>query len=204
MPDHHHDDPTSPSEPGHQLGPGDHRGPSPQEAAEALGRAERARVGEDRDRAVLARGTIVSGLAMGAYLGILMALDRGSDLGLLAMVAFVVLLGAVSLWQRRAARSVPRGTRRTVNRAGLATIGVGLVGIVVLNGLQLVSPASLPVAIGFGLVVAAPLVVAGLLIGRDGAAGPPTGPAAAGPSAAGPSVARSVAAGGAPAERPHR
>ncbi|WP_088320154.1 hypothetical protein [Kineosporia sp. R_H_3] len=146
---------------------------TPQEARERLARAEGTGIDDDADRRVHGLATTAFGLVIGLYVAVQQRLDEAPWEGVLAG-GYVVVLGAVALWQSRASGVVPRRSRR-VGRIGLAgTVAAMLTAVVVLNvreaSRKLAGAAAAPEPLWVlgltGLVVALPMLVAGLLIRR--------------------------------------
>lgn len=120
------------------------------------------------DRRVYAVGTALSGILLGGYLGFMRGIDSRNPWFDGAVVLYIVLVAAIALWQRRAARSVPRGAKR-IGWIGLgATLAVVMVGVGLLNVAYGRTGAPWPMAAALALASAAPLLVAAYVIGRSG------------------------------------
>lgn len=146
---------------------------TPHEAREQLARAGGAGIDDAPDRRVHGLATIAFGVVIGLYVAVQQRLDGAPWEGVLAG-GYVVVIGAVALWQGRASGVVPRRSRR-IGRIGLAgTVAAMLVAIVVLNVRQasreLAGPAGAPESLWVlalvGALVALPMVVAGVRIRR--------------------------------------
>lgn len=144
---------------------------TPQQARERLERAEAATGRREADRRVHGLATAGFGLLVGAYLAVSRIVE-GTAWEYVVLGVYVVLLLWLCLWQSRAARTWPRHVRR-VGRLGLgASMALFVVAVVWLNVREsaaldeVAAPESLAVLVPAGLVVALPMVVAGLVIRR--------------------------------------
>ncbi len=144
-------------------------GPSSPVTAEAQAALERARassIDSGTGRSVHGRAAVGFGVLIGAFF----ALTRTEEpwLGQAVLTAGYVLIAlAIVSWQTRSARVVPRGARR-LGRAGLLTTIVVMVPTLgVLNSIYRDGSPPLLALVASGIVVAAPLVVAGALISRE-------------------------------------
>lgn len=121
-----------------------------------------------RDRRVHALATALSGILLGGYLAAMSGLiDRRSGWHDGAVPLYLLLVGAVAVWQQRAARTIPLGARRLGNLALCAAIGISLVLVVIGHVIwgRDVPPAY---AVALGLATAAPMVLAGRRIAQGG------------------------------------
>lgn len=140
--------------------------PTPAEAQAALHAARATRPGTGHDRRVYALGTALFGLLLGLYLAVVSAWDPHGARGYVMIACYAGLQCGIALWQKRAARTVPRGAKRLGYR-GLVLSGVAaLVGIMVSNAVADGGPISIPVSATVGVLAALPLVLAGWLIDR--------------------------------------
>lgn len=140
------------------------------EASRTLQVAEAAQVTTRHDVEVHAAGTIASGVVIGAFVGI-MSRDYTGFEDILIPAVYLLLIVAISWWQKRAARSVPRGARRTTNRGLAVTMILGFLGIMTVNALSSLngrheSPTVI-MAAALGVVTALPTVIAGLFLRRQ-------------------------------------
>lgn len=150
----------------------DHGNPDARTARETLEGIERQRLGSDRDRSVFARVTMLGGILLGGYVGLLTATANDGTPRLLGILGFAVLTGLLLLWQNSRGATVPLGARRTARIGGVVSVVVAFVGIMVVNGLanadttasEHQAPGAL-LCILLGLAVAVPAVIAGLRIG---------------------------------------
>jgi hypothetical protein len=145
---------------------------TPQEAREQLARAGDTGIDDAPDRQVHGLATMAVGLVIGLYVAVQQRFDGAPWEGAL-VGGYVVVLGAVALWQGRAG-VVPRRSRR-VGRIGLTgTVAAMLVAIVVLNvreaSREVAGSAGAPESLGVlaltGVLVALPMLVAGLMVRR--------------------------------------
>ncbi|MFI2103127.1 hypothetical protein ACH436_07535 [Isoptericola sp. NPDC019693] len=145
-------------------------GPTAQQASAYLERADEVALEDDRARRVHSRVSIGHGLVFGTFAAGVWVADGTRWGGLVTFGAQIVFLVAVLVLTRHretAVRTVPRRARRI---AAVGTICSGipflaLTWFVFIVDLPL--PAPLLAALA-GLVIAAPAVVAGLLIRRGG------------------------------------
>lgn len=138
------------------------------EARRQLDAADTTQLGSTRDRQVHGYATMATGTLIGAYVAVQEALDGVAVWDDVSTAGYVVLVLWLAGWQARAARTVPRNAR-TIARTGLAATAVlTLVAIFVLNAWG----HSVPVAAGYlvlvAVVLAAPMLAAGVLIVRAG------------------------------------
>ncbi len=146
---------------------------TPDQAQAQLDRAEAARVGTDGDRRVHGLATAAFGLVVGAYVALTRVVD-GTWAEYAVLGGYVVLLFGLVWWQKRAARTIPRHARRTGYLGLAGSIVLMLATVVWLNVRQAGYRAEeLPdqpeqplVLLAVALVVALPLLVAGLRIVR--------------------------------------
>ncbi|WP_353950888.1 hypothetical protein V6K52_14760 [Knoellia sp. S7-12] len=101
-----------------------------QQARAALDQADRIALATDRDRRVHGLATAVFGAVMGIYVAAHRFVDgQGwAESGLFG--AYVVILMALAVWQRRAANTTPRGARH-IGYVGLAGSAVLMIASVV-------------------------------------------------------------------------
>ncbi len=142
---------------------------TPEAAAAALASAARTpRPASPRDRRVYAVGTALSGIFLGGYLAFIQAIDRTNGWYEPSVLFYVVLISSVAIWQRRAARAIPLGAKR-IGWIGLALTIPFLFGALLIARLvHGQGPLPWPIAVGFGLAVAAPLVIAAYRIDVSG------------------------------------
>lgn len=135
------------------------------QARTALDEANTRRIGSMRDRRIHGIATALIGIILGAALAI-QPESEGPTLFLLVVIVCFIAVGA---WQTRAARSTPRSTNRTAF-VGIGATVVMVIAFVVLRQTLEVRGDELtwPLRIGSSLLVAAPMIVAGLVIGRGG------------------------------------
>lgn len=139
---------------------------TPQQAREQLDLAGEAATRHRPDRRVHATATAGFGLLIGAYLAV-SRLAEGTGWETPVLTFYVLLLLALTLWQSRGTRTMPRHARRTA-WVGLATTMVLFLTAIVafnvreaqreLDGVAATENALLLVVAG--LVVAAPMLVA--------------------------------------------
>ena len=145
---------------------------TPQQAREQLAEAEAATDRRGGDRRVHALATAGFGLVVGAYLAVSRVTeDTAWEIPVIAL--YVLLLLALAAWQTRGAHTWPRHARRT-SRIGLAVTMVLFLGAVVAFNVReaqqeldgLAPTESVALLVLAGLVVAAPMVVAAVMIDR--------------------------------------
>lgn len=146
---------------------------TPRQAREHLERAEQGTVLDDSSRVIHGNATALFGVVIGAYFALQTALDGVSPWESLLIVGYVVILLGLAVWQSRAARVVPRHSRR-IGWGGLgASVVLMLSAILAANyrqagrmgeGTSGGEPVWLLV-VG-AVLIAAPMVVAGALIRR--------------------------------------
>lgn len=142
---------------------------SRQQAHQALAEAASRRLTTQRDRDVYAAGTMASGVLIGVYIGVLTAGVTGAT-QVAAVAVYLLLLLAISWWQKHAARSVPLGARRATTWATVGTLLVGLAGISTVNALSSTggrhTTPSLGLVLALAVVSSLPLLLAGVLVRR--------------------------------------
>lgn len=154
--------------PDHAL---DHAAGQPQpplsaaDARRALDRAADARIASEADSSVYALATAAFGVLLGAYFAAtrIEVFDEHPGLG---AAGYFLIAAAIGGWQARASRVVPRGARRISTVALVVTCVVIMVVLGVVNSVFREQPQPALALVGAGLVVAAPLLVAGGLIRR--------------------------------------
>lgn len=113
----------------------DHRRPEPDDARAALEAIDAQRLGDDQDRSVFARGTMLGGILLGAYVGLLTATAGEGMLRTIGLLALAGLAGLLLLWQSRRGRTVPLGARKTARAGSIASLVVAMIGIMAVNWL---------------------------------------------------------------------
>ncbi|NNM46435.1 hypothetical protein [Knoellia koreensis] len=145
-----------------------------QQAKAQLAAAQATEVTTTHDRRVHGLATAGFGVAMGAYVAVQRVVDGTSAETPLLAVYAIALLGLVT-WQTRAARSVPRSSR-LVGYVGLAGSFVLMMATIMwlnirgtgrLGGVE-GQPESWGVLLLAGVVIALPMLVAGVRILRGG------------------------------------
>lgn len=141
---------------------------TPEEARGHLAHAEAATGRRAGDRRIHALSTGGMGVAIGAFVALRDAVD-GTAWQTPLQVAYAFALVGLALWQTRASRVVPRGARRTGYTGLSGTLVLALAAIMTLN-YRSVHPVGAVepwwVLAGAGVLVALPMVLAGLLIRR--------------------------------------
>ena len=138
---------------------------SPDEAQRRLAAASMASVGSRRDATVHGLATAGLGILVGAYVAVSEVVDGREPWDDVIVGGYVVLLFALGVLQRRT-HSMPRHTRTAVRWASVPTVLLAFAAIFVMNAWG----HTVPVAPGYlvlaALVVAGPLLVAGVTILR--------------------------------------
>lgn len=137
------------------------------EARAALDSIETQTIGTREDRRIFARGTMLSGLLLGAYVGLLTATAGDGTPRTLGILGSAVLYGLLLVWQNTKGVTIPLGARSTARWGTVSSVVVAFVGIMVVNALANTggtaghqTPGALLSTI-LGLAVAAPIVIAG-------------------------------------------
>lgn len=137
-------------------------------ARDQLDRASRADLASAADRRVYGLYVALIGVIVGGYVAVTRLVDGGSG-SPYVLVGYAALLVAVTVWQSRAARAIPRGAKRKGLFALVGTVVLMIAAITTLNVVEIeVGLQWWHLALG-GLVVALPSVVTGVLIARGGA-----------------------------------
>ena len=144
-----------------QTGPG----ASPDEARAALEQASRTSAVAPRDRTIYAVGTALFGVVLGAFVPLTRALDLGHGPSYLTAI-YLVLAITIAAWQTRAARSVPRGAKKVGYVALTLTVVVSLAFTMTVNWREQTTPSPPSLLVLMGVVIALPMLVAGLVIAR--------------------------------------
>lgn len=139
--------------------------PTDEEARAALRQAELNAVREPHDARVHALATAGFGVAVGLFVA-LSEIVGESRWSILVWALYLFALAGLATWQTVAARSAPRHSKVTGYAAMAVTLLLAMIGIAVLNAWGHDATPSLWLAGLVALVVAAPMLVAGWLIGR--------------------------------------
>jgi hypothetical protein len=149
-----------------------HHDITPQQAREQLAQADAATDRRSGDRRVHALATAGFGLLIGGYLAV-SRLVEDTSWQTLAIVFYVLLLLGLAGWQTRGASTWPRRARRA-SWVGLGTTMALFLGAVIALNVSDAQPGAgttassdnVALLVLAGLVVAAPMLVAAVLIDR--------------------------------------
>lgn len=136
-----------------------------QQASERLDRADAAPLATDRDRSVHGWATAGVGIAVGLNVVLQDIAEAHPPWKGVTLAVYLVVLVGLAAWQTRAARTVPRHSRR------LCWIGLSLTVVLMMASLAMLNVSS-PAVPGFWLraalavLIALPMLVAGWLIRR--------------------------------------
>ncbi|MBR7743509.1 hypothetical protein KC207_09435 [Phycicoccus sp. BSK3Z-2] len=147
---------------------------TPREARRRLDHLEAATANRDAERRIHALATAGFGVLMGGYLTISRVVEE-TRFETVALVLYVVLLGALAAWQTRGALAWPRHARRT-SWLGLGGTFVLFMGAVVLFNVREVAredggapgPENVVLLVAAGVLTATPMLVAAVRIRRGG------------------------------------
>lgn len=138
------------------------------EARESLSAARARSLDRPEDRRVHGLASIGFGLVIGGWTALARPWRDGGPSEVWTHVGYVVLLGALAIWQSRSARTWPRGSRVVAFTALGATVVLSVAATTYLNHVELTREPGQPLLALLSVVVAAPLAVAGVLIVRRG------------------------------------